>query len=398
MDASVNAAEQFVSRICLHSFLSLWCYRNPRAQDGKELCDVLVVCEPHVIIVSVKDVHLKSPERVDVERWHRRAIEGSIKQIYGAERALSLAGHVIHSDGTRGVPLPGPGGRVVHRIAVACGGNGQVAITSGDRGKGFVHVMDEQSFLEALRELDTVTDLVDYLAAKESFAGSAKLVVEGGESNLVALYLINQRRFPTEYDHVVVNDGLWTELAARPEFQRRRAADVDSYIWDRLIEALSDPQAKTLNESTGELSDLEQTLRAMAKETRFSRRILGQGVGEFLKQARAGRTRSRLLVGASGVIYVLVSFDPEDDAKYRRAELGNRCFAGRHAVGAGDTVVGIGIGQHAPGVGSTTDTVFLHLPNWTAEDDAHAAAMRAALGYFTTVPLQRGHFEEFPPV
>ena len=30
--------------------------------------------------------------------------------------------------------------------------------------------------------------------------------------------------------------GLWTDFASRREFQRRRTADADSCVWDRLIE------------------------------------------------------------------------------------------------------------------------------------------------------------------
>ena len=53
----VNTTEQFVLRVCRTSFLSLWCDSNPQGKNpGKELCDILVVCDRHIIIVSVKDV------------------------------------------------------------------------------------------------------------------------------------------------------------------------------------------------------------------------------------------------------------------------------------------------------------------------------------------------------
>jgi hypothetical protein len=46
---AVNDSEQFVYDICSKSFLSLWSYINPQGKTpGKELCDVLVVCNPHV--------------------------------------------------------------------------------------------------------------------------------------------------------------------------------------------------------------------------------------------------------------------------------------------------------------------------------------------------------------
>jgi len=46
----MNKSEEFVSKLCEKTFLSLWCYRNPQGKDkGKELCDILVVCDPDKI-------------------------------------------------------------------------------------------------------------------------------------------------------------------------------------------------------------------------------------------------------------------------------------------------------------------------------------------------------------
>ncbi len=103
-----NEAEEFVFNVCKNSFLSLWSYANPQAKDGKELCDILVVCEPHIIIFSVKEIKVSDTGDVttDWERWNRRAVEKSAKQTYGAERWLRSASHVIRSDGTPGLNLP----------------------------------------------------------------------------------------------------------------------------------------------------------------------------------------------------------------------------------------------------------------------------------------------------
>jgi hypothetical protein len=137
---------------------------NPRGEPGKELCDILVVCDPHVIIVSVKDVRLNAEKKsTGFDRWQRKAVDASIKQIYGAQRHLSDKSRVIFKDGSPGLDLPPYASRKIHRIAVAFGSNGQAPLSSGDFEKGFVHVMHEQSFSELLTELDTITDLVDYL-------------------------------------------------------------------------------------------------------------------------------------------------------------------------------------------------------------------------------------------
>ena len=379
------------------SFLSLWCYANPRGKDSKELCDVLVVCDPHLIIISVKDIRLKSESDGDVQRWLRRAVDASVDQLHGAERWLQSAEAVKRRDGTPGLPLPARSDRRIHRIAVACGSQGAVLTSSGDFGKGFVHVLTEEGFFNVLGELDTIHDFAEYLRAKEAWiAGGRSVVLEGSELNLVGLYVSNGRTFPDNVSHIVVPDGLWQTMLDRPEFQKRKTLDRESYAWDALIDQLSDPHAKPIEGSSVELSEVERALRVMVCENRFGRRVLGQALREFLEKAVAGQLRSRVLVGPSGVIYVLVRFHKNDDPNYRRAELGNRCFLARHMVGTGDTIVGVGIGEYVPGHGSTSDLIYMHLPAWSAEDDEHAVRMKAALGFFDGASLQKSHEDEFP--
>jgi hypothetical protein len=152
------------------------------------LCDLLVICDPQVVVISVKEVRLKGVGLVvGYGRWERRAVDASAKQIYGAERWLAPASHVIRKDGSPGLNLPPTERRKVHRIAVAFGGRGEVAIKSGDFGTGFAHVLSEHSFHEVMAELDTITDLVEYLTAKGNCAASGcSMVIEGSESTFSA--------------------------------------------------------------------------------------------------------------------------------------------------------------------------------------------------------------------
>jgi hypothetical protein len=101
-NTGLNETERLVYRLCRKSFLSLWSYANPQGKTpGKELCDILVVCEPDVIIFSVKEVAFieEGDELVNQTRWSKRAIEESVKQIYGAERLINSTTYVIRSDG-----------------------------------------------------------------------------------------------------------------------------------------------------------------------------------------------------------------------------------------------------------------------------------------------------------
>jgi hypothetical protein len=365
-------------------------------EQGKELCDVLVVCDPHVIIISVKDIILRSDkEQAGFDRWERKAVDDSVKQIYGAERSLANASNVRFKDGSEGLSLPKVSDRKIHRIAVAFGSGGQVPIKSGDFGKGFVHVMHEQSFFQLLSELDTITDLIDYLTAKEAFAASCTVVVEGSEANLLGLYLLHNRSFPEGADYLAVDATIWAQLNKKPEWKRRKESDEQSYVWDKLIEMLADPRAKTIADPQPELTNLELALRSMARETRFARRVLGQALREFLTDAKAKKLRSRAVRSPIGVIYVLVYFTPADELKHRASELALRCVAARKTIGKGDVVVGIGIGEHEPGIGSTSDLVYLNPENWSDFIQQAEGALKAA-GYFAKSTARQTHHEEYP--
>ena len=104
-----NLSEEYVYKICNNTFLTLWNYANPQGKDpGKELCDVLVICDPYLVIISVKERKFSSNQEKAVakRRWQRRTIENSVKQIYGAERWLQSQSNVIRSDGSKGLSIP----------------------------------------------------------------------------------------------------------------------------------------------------------------------------------------------------------------------------------------------------------------------------------------------------
>jgi len=167
----------------------------------------------------VKDIDVSSAKdpMVGWRRWRKKAIEQSASQIYGAERWLDSAMHVTRSDGTPGLALPPVSERRVHRVAVALGSKGQAPIEFGDFGKGFVHVFDEISFAVILRELDTVTDFVRYLRAKEDLVARVHLDFTGSEEDLLAYYLYGGRTFPDTHTGIIVGDGLWRQFEEKDE-------------------------------------------------------------------------------------------------------------------------------------------------------------------------------------
>jgi hypothetical protein len=227
-------SEKYLAQLADKTFLDLWSYPNLFIDkkeggkgNGKELCDLLVICGDDVIIFSDKSIQwqVDADYKIAWPRWYRRAIEKSVAQIRGAERWLRDFPSRIFLDPECQMPIPialPPPERVrMHGVVVALGANRACADYYGDRsgtfpivpslkGDGhtttdpqqgphfgigdvnpdgsFVHVFDDQALDILMKELDTVTDFTDYLTRRERFIRSGRLLVAVGEEDLFAYY------------------------------------------------------------------------------------------------------------------------------------------------------------------------------------------------------------------
>jgi hypothetical protein len=254
-----NQSEKFVYDLAHRSFLSLWSYANPfKKPDGKELCDVLTMFGSNIAIFSVKGSKLSSTSVLSIDRWVRRVIKASTRQIYGAERWIRSATHIIRSDDSQGLPLPPKSEIKIHRIAVGLGSHGKAPIASRDYGKGFVHVFDAESFSIILGELDTASDFFNYLSDKLTFlTNSSQVLLEGEEEDLLAIYLANDRHFPTTTGVISIGAGIWDKFRQRPDYVAKEEADKASVIWDGFIEDVTRHALAGTLEFGSTLSDTE---------------------------------------------------------------------------------------------------------------------------------------------
>lgn len=392
----MNATEQFVYEVCKKTFLSLWSYANPLGKKDKELCDILIVSEPNIIIISVKDIKITNSgdEDVDIKRWTKKAIDKSVSQLYGAKRWLHYAKYVIKSDGTRGLQLPPRLERNYYRLSVSIGGEGRVPILSGDYGQGNVHIFDESAFSIILRELDTISDFVAYLVAIESFgeSGGQFWINSGGQEDLLGYYLTRNRQFD-EASLVIVDDDIWNNFISSFEYKSRSLADEVSYIWDNLIEMITE-EIPELTKSYIRLKDIELVVRIMSQESRFSRRVLGKHFSEFVGSKKF---RSRILPSAtqSTVIYVILnSYDekPEDVMK----ELDIRCFIARGLSPITKKVIGIAMYQSEFKQGFAVGLLYLDKPQWTDIDEKRKIISQEKFSFFVDMIQTNVSHDEFP--
>ncbi|MDM3853717.1 MAG: hypothetical protein PT120_02035 [Aphanizomenon gracile PMC649.10] len=345
----ITNAEKYLKYLCESTFLSLWSYsgvfvdqRSKGKSHGKELCDLLVVFENHIIIFSDKDCQFKSSENLDLDwqRWFRSAIFDSAKQAWGAERQIKKFPKSLFLDSacTQSFPIEIPDLMIArfHLVVVAhdnsmrcqqeLGGSGSLMITSHVKGdtqhtipfcvgdidpnKTFVHVLDNTSLDIVLSTLDTISDFVDYLTKKEILFRSNVSTFATGEEDLLAYYLqhMNEDKshdfvIPSNCEHLIIEE-VWEDFEKSPLRQSQKSADKSSYLWDWLIEEFSKQTLKDkiyiLNypdmKSEEAFKFAEITLRFLAREPRLHRRVLANALCEWIEVLPRDKRATRYIL------------------------------------------------------------------------------------------------------
>lgn len=369
--------ERALAGLADKTFLDLWSYPNTfndrdlSTGQGKELCDLLVVCGNDVLIFSDKAISWPSGDaKLAWARWYRRAVNHSVEQIKGATRWIQRYPDRIYIDPKcrikLPVTLPAAEALTIHGIAVVSGArdackaytgdsDGTLMLTSflsgsehedpivrnlhpfmvGDADpKGpFVHVMDMESLTTVMRELDTISDFVAYLKDRARVLRGKRVRFAASEADLLASYLMcggqDGRPFiPDSVPGAELPEGLglypvgtYGAFRRTPEYRARQDFNEGSYDWDRLIGLFS----KNLLEGTSvavagvqpELRLAEQALRRMALERRVVRRSLAHAFRDaYTKAEEANQDRFvRLLMPAEGAadpeclyIFIILAF------------------------------------------------------------------------------------------
>jgi hypothetical protein len=391
-------SERLVAGLCHRSFLRLWTHPNPKGKKGKELCDCLIVCDRHVVVISVKNCAYRNTDNTTGwQRWKKKAIEESMSQIAGAERWLATIDHVERADG-RIVQLPPDDVRQYHRIAVALGANGEVPVEWGDTGKGFIHLCDERSLAAIFASLDTITDFVTFLTDTEAlFAGGTRIIFSGGGiEDLLALYLGWGEKYSLPGsadsalpDPMILENDLWTGMSSSEEFKQRQKDWEVSYAWDRLIEYYT---TDLLTDGVFDLQTKESTqnqlaLIEMARQPRRYRAQLAKALLDYLSNSKSA---ARVAVGHGGTAFVFMARSSAD-RDFKAQELALRCQIVRARCPGVTKVVGIGTDRpSSSAIGYSSDIVYLDYPEFTDEQRAITLKMQEDLRYFEGVAWGEG--------
>ncbi|HPJ85206.1 MAG TPA: SEC-C metal-binding domain-containing protein [Methanothrix sp.] len=452
----VTPSERYLNSLCEKSFLSLWSYpgvfRDQKTGgngDGKELCDMVVIFDQHVLIFS--DKHCLFPASGDLKlnwrRWYNRAIKKSAEQAWGAERWLREHPDRVYLDRscTKQFPLPIPSNESAkyHLIVVAHGsderckakfggteslmlntslglnGNAEdlysTPFTVGDLdpSKTFVHVLTDYTLDILLQMLDTISDFVSYLERKENLIRSNTAVFVPGEEDLLAVYLMHMNEdgahdfaFDGKYRGIFLEEGFWKDFCDRPERIEQLRQDSISYIWDDLIERFAHHALNATQYYTNhiELSGTEIGLRFMAREPRLARRLIAKGLIDLCTNTPDGTRRIRYYKPLSDnePFYVFLSLPQPDFCsyeQYREARftlLQACCMVVKYKCPEALDIVGIAFQPFRPNGGSSEDLIYLDARVWSKDLNVEAAQLQKDLSILTSETYYNVHEEEYP--
>lgn len=381
-----RTAEAWVHGIAFSSFLKDWCIPNPRKDNGKEICDLLVVFGDTILIWQIKDIKYSGNDK----RFIRKSIDSSVKQIKGAERTLFSAQDVFDFKNAYDHSLAfDPNAiRTVHRIVASLGEADILLPIAVEDEQKLIHVMD-RSLEGVLNELDTVSDFMKYLEDKEALWASGKTIeAESNELDVLADYIVNDKSFEHlhDTDEVYYTSGIWDKVTKEPNFLRKKEEDKISYVWDHIIGELHKSEDPT---------DYLLMARELAAPNRFRRRALSQQFVSALKESAERRNGFRRLVLSDGAVFVFLFRPVGTDRVERRAELECMCFVARDLHDPIPKVIGIAT-ESLNRKGRSFDVVKYEALEWTPEDRSQAATMRENTGIFARPQQFATSFVEYP--
>ena len=432
--------ERMLAELCDQTFLRLWSYPNPYKDDGHELCDLLAIFGQHVFVFFDREGRqFQSIDRdplLNWKRWKREVIERQVKTARGAERYLR-SGRKIFLDSTNQVPFPiglPADQMVVHKILVAHGANeackdfspdnvyGSLAVGYGNASdaQAFpfmihlekddpVHILDSHNLPIILSELDTFTDLVFYLAAKVEAIDKLDYLLYCGEEDLLAHYFGNfdaseKRHFigmrDGDFTGVMIGEGEWKDFIERPEYKNKKQADRSSYLWDQVIQRTCQNALDGTMIGNANLLHGRSAVHEMAREPRFSRRALADGMICAIRNfpetpGRMVRQVTLMPSFSEDKAYVFLQLKFEDITDYNGAYRSMRqtlleiaCGAAKNKFPNLNTIVGIAIDAPKFARKNAEDFILMDCHEWPVGRRAHYEQANRGLEFFNSPSME----------
>lgn len=427
----LTVSEQKLAALGYQTFLRLWSYPNPYKlqPNGKELCDLLIVFDNHIIIFSDKDCKYGTSgnAQVDWRRWYKKAIQKSAEQLVGAKSWIIRCPDRIAIDAKCSKALPlkieiTPETKF-HLVAIAhgaseeckkyfSGGDGGLCINSRIIGKmhtdekcepfyigkvldipdNFIHVFDDASYANVLSELDTIQDFLMYLDARQELLLTKEVLAES-ENDILAHhmkgvikgnpYILHE--MCKKYSGIYFEGGMLEDMRRSHEYLDWRKTVEKSYFWDELLQKtfFFIENGLSVMTTSPTIQEQSQLFKRMAREDRAHRYCLAEGFLSFLSEVGSDQRGTRILYHADepDICYVLLLLprkahtQDEDYRNVRRKMLRDYCTIIKADYPEFSHIIGVAH-EVAESVYSSEDFVCLDASEWSAEQQIDALQLK----------------------
>lgn len=416
-----SETEKVLARLCDRTFLKLWAYPNLYRADGKELCDLLAVFENHVFLFFDRESKKLNRPESDIllqwDRWKKEVIEKQIATLEGAKRYLLSNPNEIYLDPIAKTKLPvsiNIANTFIHKIVVAHGAQeacksfseeniyGSLAIGYGDEGLrkiSFpfmvhldkldpVHIFDSCNLEIVLTELDTFYDFVAYITEKEEAIKRFDGIFYCGEEDLLAYYFLNYNESENKYNigrnlkdvnGIFIPEGQWYNFIKTPAYRMRKQVNEAFRLWDDLIQKTCQNAFDGSLRGNGSLFNAQSAIYEMAKEPRFTRRVLSEVMiraMESFPEDMPGIARNISFMPSFyedvGYVFLQVKHpkinDYDNEYRPRRqAMLEIACGVAKNKFPHLHKVIGIGIDAPKFSRQNAEDFILLDCKDWTEQ-------------------------------
>jgi len=182
-------AEEFIAKLCTNAFQQDFTFKNPIVVD-KELCDVLIVLQNKAVIWQIKSLKEKDGKIKNKE------VEKAIRQCTGAMRKMKSLQKITLKNVSQESKIVDCSSIDEYYLIVAVeDGIPDFHEFTEDKKEYIINIFFSPFTRFALKYLNTVPDLLDYLMKKEKLLKGKSLIISGGEENLLAHFLGNARSF-----------------------------------------------------------------------------------------------------------------------------------------------------------------------------------------------------------
>lgn len=377
-------AENFVYGLAKKSFLTDWCYRNPTIPNGKELCDMLVVYDDVAIIWQIKDLKVEDGEYKESKfKQNTDQILTARNRLFGLNLPIEL------NNPRRGKEIFNPSMIKKIYLVSAVLVEETIFFPLVEEVKGqIVHTFNREFTEILLNELDTIKDFIGYLQDRESLIlSNIKIMLFGGERELLAYYLMNGRSFKNLEQHslVIIDEGSWKDFQKKPEYIAKKMENRISYLWDSMIDRAHEG---------GE--GYEKIAMELARPNRFERRCLSKAFAEAHILADHKRTYNhfRRVVKTTDITYCFEFLDESEPRQMRQNLLQAACFVARGTIKENKKVIGIATEMKIK-PSCSYDFYVLELPEWTDLEQKEMERIKET-DIFTNPKWKYVHEEEYP--